>query len=85
MVNVDKVLKLEIRGFWNLEDHGQKEDGTPNVRRKSGYVIRLVRDNTYILFEETLSRERVPIDPTQYLVRRISTILETHLKGIDPE
>ena len=82
---MDKILKLEICGFWNLEDHGQKEDGTPDVRCKKGYDIRVIRDNTHVLFEEELPREHVPADPTQYLSRRIALMLATYLPQIDPE
>jgi hypothetical protein len=81
---MSKTLQLRIEGFWTLEEHGKKEDGTPNVRSVEGYKIQLVKDHALILFEETLSREKVPVDPTVYLASRIAGILAPHLPGIDP-
>jgi hypothetical protein len=81
---MSNVLQLTIEGFWTLEEHGEKEDGTPDVRSVEGYKIRLVRDHALILFEETLPREKVPVDPTVYLASRMAGILAPHLPGIDP-
>lgn len=81
---MSKTLTLRIEGFWTLEEHKAKEDGTPDVRSVEGYKIQLVKDHTLILFEETLSREKVPMNPTVYLASRMAGVLATHLPGIDP-
>ena len=78
------ALKLEILSFWHLEDRGAKADGTPDIQYKSGYTIRLTVDNQRILFEETLDRNKVPVNPTQFLARRMAEVLATYLPQIDP-
>jgi hypothetical protein len=77
-------LKLTIEGFSNLEDHGEK-DGKPDIRIANGYKIRLDLNHQRILFEETLERRSVPVNPTQYLTDRIAKILAAYLPQIDPE
>ena len=78
-------LDLSIQGFSELEDNGLKEDGTPDIRVKRGYNIRLVRNRDYILFEETLPRESLPVDPRVALTKRITEILTVYLPQIEPE
>lgn len=82
---VTNSLKLTIEGFSDLKDHGNKEDGTPDVRCDLGYRIRLDINGQRILFEETLSRRAIPVDPTRYLANRIANILAAHLPAIDPQ
>jgi hypothetical protein len=77
-------LKLTIEGFSNLESHGNKGDGSPDVRRHAGYRIRLDINGQRILFEETLAREKLPVNPTRYLSDRMANILAAHLPTIDP-
>jgi hypothetical protein len=81
---MNKILELRIDGFCNLEDHGKKADDTPDIRTVRGYRIQLVENRSRILFEETLSREKVPVNPTEYLARRMAAILTPYLPGIDP-
>lgn len=79
------TLQIRIEGFSTLEEHGIKADGTPDVRRNCGYKLVLVLEGYRILFEETLPRNQVPVDPTQYLVQRIARILTPYLPQIDPQ
>ena len=78
-------LDLSIEGFRELEDVEAKADGTSSVRCNRGYRIRLDMDRVRILFEETLPRDRVPVNPTEYLARRIAEILKAYLPQIDPQ
>jgi hypothetical protein len=77
-------LDLSIQGFSDLEDRGTKEDGTPDIRVKRGYDIRLTLNCAQILFEETLPCESVPVAPTEFLVKRLAAILAPYLPRIDP-
>lgn len=79
-----ETLMLRIDGFSELEDHGKKEDGTDDIRVNRGYRIQLVWNHQRIVYEETLPRDSVPVDPTEYLVRRISEALRRSLPQIDP-
>jgi hypothetical protein len=82
---VNKILELRIDGFCSLEDYGKKADGTQDMRVVRGYKILLVENRARILFEETLPREKVPANPTQFLARRVADILTPYLPRIDPE
>jgi len=82
---MNNQLKLTIEGFSDLKDHGNKEDGVPDIRRDAGYRILLVMGGRQILFEETLAREKMPVNPTRYLSDRIARILAAYLPQIDPE
>lgn len=84
-MNRGGLLELSIRGFWELKDHGSKEDGTPNVQCALSYELKLVKDRALIVFEETLDRDKIPVNPTEYLVRRIGEILTPFLPQIDPK
>jgi len=79
-----ETLMLRIEGFCDLEDHGKKEDGTDDIRINRGYKLQLALNHQLIVYEETLPRDSVPVDPTAYLVRRISEALTRSLPQIDP-
>lgn len=83
-MNNGGTLVFSIQGFWTLEEGPLKEDGTPNVKCVRGYKLRLVLGGHRILFEETLDRNKVPVEPTQYLVRRVGEILAPFFPQIDP-
>lgn len=78
------LLELSIKGFWELKDHGLKEDGTPNVQCVRGYELQIVENRQRIVFEEILDRAKIPVEPTEYLTRRIAEILALFLPAIDP-
>lgn len=78
------TLVLTLEGVGTLEEFPAKPDGTPDVRRKEYFRVRLVRDNKLIVWEETLPREKLPADPEKFLSERIAKILHTHIPGIDP-
>jgi len=77
-------LDLTLDGFSDMEDHGTKEDGTPDIRVVRGYRIRLVENHARILFEATLLRDDLPVEPTDLLASRVASILTKYLPLIDP-
>jgi len=77
-------LKLIIEGFSDLEEYGEKEDGSPDIRRNDGYKIKLTINGTRILFEETIPRAAVPVNPSKHLSERVAQILAPYLPQIDP-
>jgi hypothetical protein len=81
---VNNRIDISIDGFANLEDCGTKADGTPDIRCNRGYSIRVVENHARVLFEETLRRGDLPVDPTSYLANRLASILTAYLPGIDP-
>lgn len=82
---MNNILELRIEGFSSLKNQGERADGTPDIRVVRGYRIQLVENRVRILFEEMLPREKVPVNPTQFLARRMADILTPYLPGIDPE
>jgi hypothetical protein len=54
-------------------------------RVDSGYKIQLVLNHARILFEETLPRDKLPLDPTPHLADRVERIVAMYLPQIDPE
>jgi hypothetical protein len=78
-------LNFSIEGFRELQELDAKTEGVTDIRCNAGYRLRLTIDNVRILHEETLPRGRVPVNPTEYLARRVAEILKAYLPQIDPE
>lgn len=82
---MNNILQLTIDGFSNLEEHGLKDDGTPDVRVIRGYKIEVVLNRAEILFSETLLAEKIPVDPTKFLADHLRRILAAYLPRVNPD
>jgi len=77
------TLVLRIEASSTLEEHGTKEDGTPDIREKSEVKIQLVADQRLILWNETFRRETLPFKPAQYLANRVAVVLERYISRME--
>jgi len=73
------LLKLTIEGSVDLVEHGEKPDGTLDIRTRREIRVCLSENNTLILWEQIFPREKLPIDFSRHLAdliaRNIAAVL----------